>query len=82
MILFGYLLGVYSFSHAIWPINVITASHNAVVAKELSKNFDKFGTLSNIAGKVEIACPTQNASTAVILVLGQSNSANHAEKKY
>ena len=78
----GYVIGVYSFAHQIWPLNVITASRNSQVAKELQGNFDKFGAYSRITGKMEVTCPLQNKSTAVVLVLGQSNSGNHAEKKY
>ena len=82
LVLAGYLLGAYSFAHAIWPINVITSMHNANVAKALSENFDELGAYSNLKGKTEVDCPVQNASSAVILVLGQSNSANHSERKF
>ena len=82
LILIGYLSGAYSFSHQIWPINVITANRNAATAESLSRNFNEFGAFSNLAEKKEVPCPAQNSSTAVVLVLGQSNSANHAEKKF
>lgn len=82
LIVIGYLSGAYSFSHQIWPLNVITANRNASIAENLSRNFDEFGTFSNLAEKKEVPCPAQNSSTAVVLVLGQSNSANHAEKKF
>lgn len=82
LIVIGYLSGAYSFSHQIWPINVIIANRNAAIAEGLSRNFNEFGAFSNLAEKKEIPCPTQNSSTAVVLVLGQSNSANHAEKKF
>ena len=82
MIVIGYLSGAYSFSHQIWPLNVITANRNAAIVENLSRNFDEFGTFSNLAEKKEVPCPAPNSSTAVVLVLGQSNSANHAEKKF
>jgi len=82
LLLAGYLLGAYSFAHAIWPTNVLNSKHNANVAKALSKNFDELGAYSNLTGKIEVNCPTQSASSEVILVLGQSNSANHSERKY
>ena len=47
-----------------------------------SAEFDSFSRLTSIEGKEEIACPTQNKSTAVILVIGQSLSANHASQKF
>ncbi|MBA2710719.1 MAG: hypothetical protein H0U57_09030 [Tatlockia sp.] len=43
---------------------------------------DKFSRLINYPGKVEVPCPKQNPETAVILVIGQSNAANHAAKKF
>lgn len=82
LLLAGYLLGAYSFAHAIWPTNVLITKHNANVAKALSKNFDELGAYSNLKGKTQVNCPVQSASSAVILVLGQSNSANHSEKRY
>lgn len=82
LLLAGYLFGAYSFAHAIWPTNVLISKHNDNVAKVLSKNFDEIGAYSNLEGKTEVVCPVQNASSAVILVLGQSNSANHSERKH
>lgn len=82
LLLAGYLLGAYSFAHAIWPTNVLITKHNANVAKALSKNFDELGAYSNLKGKTQVNCPVQSASSAVILVLGQSNSANHSERRY
>ena len=82
LLLAGYLFGAYSFAHLIWPTNVLSARHNSNVTKVLSKNFDELGAYSNLDGKTEVDCPAQSASSAVILVLGQSNSANHSEEKY
>ena len=82
LILIGYILGAYSFSHQTWPINVIIANRNDTIAQNLSRNFNEFGAFSNLAKKREVLCPAQDTSTAVVLVLGQSNSANHAEKKF
>lgn len=82
LLLAGYLLGAYSFAHAIWPTNVLNTKHNANVAKALSRNFDELGAYSNLKGKIEVDCPAQSSSSAVILVLGQSNSANHSERKF
>ena len=82
LLLAGYLLGAYSFAHAIWPTNVLNTKHNANVAKALSRNFDELGAYSNLNGKIEVDCPAQSSSSAVILVLGQSNSANHSERKF
>lgn len=80
--MFGYVSGAYSFSTQVWPINVIIENRNAAIATSLSRNFNELGAFQNLTAKKEVPCPIQNASTAVILVIGQSNSANHAEKKY
>jgi len=48
----------------------------------ISQEFDSLGRLTYIEGKQEISCPIQNKSTAVILVIGQSLSANHASQKF
>lgn len=80
-IVFGYTFGVLSHSHQLWPINVIISYRNTEVAQSLARNFDDLGAFSNVTNRREVPCPNQNASTAVILVLGQSNSANYAEKK-
>ena len=81
-IVFGYLFGALSYSHQLWPINVVVSFRNTEVAQSLAKNFDDLGAFSNITNRREVPCPSQDVSTAVILVLGQSNSANHAEKKF
>lgn len=54
LLLAGYVLGAYSFAHAIWPTNVLTCKHEANVAKALSKNFDELGAYSNLKGKTEV----------------------------
>lgn len=42
--------------------------------------FDNYERLISFPGKIEVACPEQHTTTGVILVSGQSNAANHAEK--
>ena len=76
------MFGALSHSHQLWPINVVISYRNTEVAQSLAKNFDGLGAFSNVTNKREVQCPSQDASTAVILVLGQSNSANYAEKKF
>jgi len=43
--------------------------------------FDKFDRLISYPGKTEVPCPVQDKDTGVILVIGQSNSGNHAEQR-
>lgn len=45
-------------------------------------HYDAVGRLTNFPNKLRVNCPKQTDETAVLLVIGQSNSANHAEKKY
>ena len=40
---------------------------------------DVYGRLTHFPGKATVACPQQDARTAVVLVIGQSNVANQAE---
>jgi hypothetical protein len=48
----------------------------------LSAEFDSLGRLISWEGKQEVACPVQTKDTAVILVIGQSLSANHASQGF
>jgi hypothetical protein len=43
---------------------------------------DNFSRLVNYPNKTEIPCPAQTEKTAVILAIGQSNSANHGETRF
>ena len=47
-----------------------------------SNQHDEFVRMVSSSGKQEVVCPTQQKDTGVLLVIGQSNSANYAEKKY
>lgn len=44
-------------------------------------SYDEFGRLTSYPGKNEVNCPKQNKDTAVILAIGQSNSANYGAAK-
>ena len=43
--------------------------------------YEGFGRLVAYPGKVEVDCPVQDKDTAVLLVAGQSNSANYGQEK-
>jgi hypothetical protein len=45
------------------------------------KLFDRFGRLTFSSDKTEVACPPQSSEMAVILAIGQSNSANSSLSK-
>ena len=53
----------------------------SAIARETPK-YDSFGRLIDFPGKLAVACPKQRRSTAVLLVAGQSNSANHGEARF
>ena len=44
--------------------------------------YDKFGRLVMHPNKIQVSCPPQTEDMAVLLAIGQSNSANYAEKKF
>ena len=44
--------------------------------------FDTYGRLTGYPGKKAVACPAQDRKTAVLLLIGQSNTGNHAEQKH
>jgi hypothetical protein len=48
----------------------------------ISIEFDSLGRLIYVSDKQELGCPDQTKDTAVILVIGQSLSANHASQKF
>ncbi|MFA5959734.1 MAG: sialate O-acetylesterase [Tatlockia sp.] len=54
---------------------------SAYAASSLEPVFDEFTRLIEYPGKIETVCPKQDKNTAVLLVIGQSNSANHAAQK-
>lgn len=54
------------------------AAHPARAESPVGVSFDRYGRLAAFPGKIEGACPAQDARTAVILAAGQSNIANHA----
>lgn len=84
----SYQFGVYSYQTNLWPFESpqkttkISVSPRAIKKAVPIAAFNEFGRLTSYPGKKEITCPKQNKDMAVILAIGQSNSANHAEKKF
>ena len=83
LVLFIYVFGAYSYQNYIFPIGLYVSVKNYLydLANPKIGQYDEFLRLVHIAGKQEMPCPEQDDTTAVLLVIGQSNSANHAEKK-
>ena len=76
LLLGSYLFGAYSYQKSIFPFSFMND-----FPTKTTGSYDSFGRLIKISGKQEIDCPVQTKETAVLLSIGQSNSANHAEKK-
>jgi hypothetical protein len=73
-------IGLYSGSKQMWPVpqlkRLIAERTNPMIQT------DQFGRLRSYPGKTEIACPSQDKMTAVLLVLGQSNAANYQGQRH
>lgn len=54
----------------------------AFASQTQQMSMDNFSRLVSYPGKIETICPKQSNKTAVFLVIGQSNAANAAEKKF
>ncbi|PZN77005.1 MAG: hypothetical protein DM484_15410 [Candidatus Methylumidiphilus alinenensis] len=80
-ILAAYLFGIYSHSQNLWPVGLLLELKESTLPR-LQGRYDEFGRLVDYPNKRQTPCPAQTADTAVLLVIGQSNSANHAEKKF
>lgn len=75
-----YAIGSYSQKNNIWPIPQINRMKQQLVGSALQT--DALGRLLRYPGKVESPCPAQDEKTAVLLVIGQSNAANHQGQRY
>jgi Carbohydrate esterase, sialic acid-specific acetylesterase len=89
----AYLFGAYSYPRNLWPIDYLRGVKNerSVVASYAAittvsgpgiGTYDLYGRLVSYPNKKETECPVQDGKTAVLLVMGQSNSANHGEKRF
>jgi hypothetical protein len=79
----SYLFGAYSYQNFMIPDAMVwfLKTYFNHVDPPITGTYDSFNRLIAIAGKKDVACPQQTKDTAVLLVIGQSNAANHAEKK-
>jgi len=65
----------------IWAC-IAGASSQAADSSSPPAAFDTYGRLTGHPGKKAVACPAQDRKTAVLLLIGQSNTGNHAEQKH
>ncbi|MBA2651515.1 MAG: hypothetical protein H0U73_04515, partial [Tatlockia sp.] len=74
-----------TFSHFILKFTIIfivgLGFVNTSFAPENNAVFDENYRLISYPGKIATECPSQDKNTAVILVIGQSNSANHGKER-
>jgi Carbohydrate esterase, sialic acid-specific acetylesterase len=73
-------IGLYSGVKRTWPVPEL----KGLVAKPTNQatRKDQFGRLLSYPGKTEIACPSQDQMTAVLLVIGQSNAGNYQGQRH
>lgn len=72
--------GVYAGVKEMWPVPELRRL--AAKLTDKPKQTDQFGRLLSYPGKTEIACPSQDDRTAVLLVIGQSNAANSQGQRH
>lgn len=87
LVLFAlYLFGALSARHEIVPWPQLLALRELIprtkTVRESRYSFEDSGRLAADETKTAVACPPQTNQTAVLLILGQSNAANHAGQRY
>jgi hypothetical protein len=75
-----YAIGAYSQKYGVWPLPQLAHMKEQLAGGPMQT--DAMGRLLRYPGKVEIHCPMQDEKTAVLLVIGQSNAANHQGQRY
>nr|WP_184459423.1 sialate O-acetylesterase [Rhizobium aethiopicum] len=81
-----YFLGGMSARHEIFPWPELSAMKKMVVGEKAAApsryTFDDKQRLIGDESKTLVTCPAQTDRTAVLLILGQSNAANHGGQRY
>jgi hypothetical protein len=73
-------IGLYAGVKWTWPVPELKGLVAKLTNQATGK--DQFGRLLSYPGKTEIACPSQDQMTAVLLVIGQSNAANYQGQRH
>jgi Carbohydrate esterase, sialic acid-specific acetylesterase len=73
-------IGIYVGTRQTWPLPELKRLIAGLTHRAIQK--DQFGRLLSYPGKIEIACPQQDETTAVLLVIGQSNAANYQGQRH
>jgi Carbohydrate esterase, sialic acid-specific acetylesterase len=83
IVIFSYAWGAYSYPRGLWPIDWLReVKHSIQSTQGEASQVDKLGRFIDSESKTRVPCPQQAPNTVVLLVAGQSNAANHAEKKW
>jgi hypothetical protein len=77
----AYLTGVYAGYNNAWPVPEMKILVRTWPDRASART-DEFGRLLHDPAKVETPCPVQDANTAALLVLGQSNAANYQGQRH
>jgi Carbohydrate esterase, sialic acid-specific acetylesterase len=83
-----FAIGAWAGVVRIWPvrysIQLIDGLPKRFVSEPESRPLalDSAGRLISYAGKTEVQCPNQTRRTAVLLIAGQSNAANHGAQRH
>lgn len=87
-VILGAVFGAWAGVVRIWPVRysllLIDGAPKPFVSVPESPPFalDSAGRLMRYAGKVAVPCPKQTSRTAVVLIAGQSNAANHGAQRH
>ena len=73
-------IGLYAGVKRSWPVPELKGLVAKLTNQATGK--DQFGRLLSYPGKIEIACPSQDQMTAVLLLIGQSNAANYQGQRH
>ncbi|UXY53565.1 sialate O-acetylesterase [Pseudomonas tohonis] len=88
LVLAAFFLGVYSGRYNVFSFDFLGEVDSYEAETQLGSRpafvprVDAYGRNVFTREKQEVSCPEQHKDTGVILVVGQSNSANHASFKY
>jgi hypothetical protein len=87
LIVVSYLFGGFSYSRNLWPIELLrqikdSGEAYATIHLDPLAQVDSLKRLTFYPGKTKVECPIQAKDTGVLLILGQSNAANQAQKRF
>jgi hypothetical protein len=84
----GYVIGLFSYIERVWPASKV---RNVLERNQLNKlsstaalnsEVDSYWRLVSYPGKKKISCPPMSDRTMVLLIIGQSNTANGMGQRY